>query len=220
MTDLSPLDTLTNLVVQNLEKNGFPSKSVSFPLEKMYETASQRGLSFTKVRDALTARQITSEINGDRIVFAQLNPSPANDISDMSKLSEAARRMMESMSPEQIAEMTKMVQSMDPHEISKIKDGEDEYKIQVRYLDLLRNNVTDLMNMRIIFFDMNTMAVKSLPLSAVAHVEYTNTTGGVKRKNVKRTIQLQSNVLDPTMVAPINAALKLKIDDFKSKVQV
>jgi len=105
-------------------------------------------------------------------------------------------------------------------EVSKIKDGEDEYKIQVRYIDLLRNNVTDLMNMRITFFDMNTMQVKSLPLSAVAKVDYTNTTGGVKRKNVKRTIQLQSNVLDPTMVAPINAELKTKIDDFKSKVKI
>lgn len=105
-------------------------------------------------------------------------------------------------------------------EVSKIKDGEDEYKIQVRYTDLLRNNVTDLMNMRITFFDMNTMQVKSLPLSAVAKVDYTNTTGGVKRKNVKRTIQLQSNVLDPTMVAPINAQLKTKIDDFKSKVKI
>ncbi|MGZ8539748.1 MAG: efflux RND transporter permease subunit, partial [Chitinophagaceae bacterium] len=105
-------------------------------------------------------------------------------------------------------------------EVSTIKDGEDEYKIQVRYTDLLRNNVTDLMNMRITFFDMNTMQVKSLPLSAVAKVDYTNTTGGVKRKNVKRTIQLQSNVLDPTMVAPINAQLKTKIDDFKGKVKI
>jgi multidrug efflux pump len=105
-------------------------------------------------------------------------------------------------------------------EVSKIKSGEDEFKIQLRYIDLLRNNVTDLMNMRITFMDMNTMRVKSLPLSAVAKVDYTSTTGGVKRKNVKRTIQLQSNVLDPTMVAPINKELQLKIDDFKNKVNI
>jgi multidrug efflux pump subunit AcrB len=74
--------------------------------------------------------------------------------------------------------------------------------------------------MRITFMDMNTMQVKSLPLSAVAKIDYTNTTGGVKRKNVKRTIQLQSNVLDPTMVAPINAELQTKLDDFKSKVKI
>src|SRR5678809_1013851 len=73
-------------------------------------------------------------------------------------------------------------------EISKLKEGEDEYKIQLRYTDLLRNNVTDLLNMRITFMDMNTMRVKSIPVSAVATVDYTNTTGGVKRKNVKRTI--------------------------------
>jgi multidrug efflux pump len=101
-------------------------------------------------------------------------------------------------------------------EVSKLKDGEDEYKIQLRTSDLVRNNVTDLMNMRITFMDMNTMRVKSIPLGTVAKVDYTNTTGGVKRKNVKRTIQLQSNVLDPTMVGPVNAALQSKIDDFKA----
>ena len=105
-------------------------------------------------------------------------------------------------------------------EVSKIKDGEDEYKIQVRYKDMLRNNITDIMNMRITFFDMNSMTVKSLPLSSVARVEYTSTTGGVKRKNVKRTIQLQSNVLDPTMVGPINQELQAKINDFRSKVKI
>ena len=105
-------------------------------------------------------------------------------------------------------------------EISKLKDGEDEYKIQLRYTDLLRNNVTDLLNMRITFMDMNTMRVKSIPVSAVATVDYTNTTGGVKRKNVKRTIQLQSNVLDPTMVAKVNADLQLVIGDFKQKTKI
>lgn len=105
-------------------------------------------------------------------------------------------------------------------EVSKIKQGEDEYKIQLRYTDLMRNNITDLMNMRITFMDMNTMMVKSIPVSAVASVDYTNTTGGVKRKNVKRTIQLQSNVLDPTMVGPINKELQVKIDEFKDKVKI
>ena len=105
-------------------------------------------------------------------------------------------------------------------EVSKLKDGEDEYKIQVRYTDLLRNNITDLMNMRITFMDMNTMLVKSLPLSAVAKVDYTNGSGGIRRKNVKRTIQLQSNVLDPTMAGPINQELSYKIADFKSKTKI
>jgi multidrug efflux pump len=105
-------------------------------------------------------------------------------------------------------------------EVSKIKDGEDEYKIQLRYSDLMRNNITDVMNMRITFMDMNTMQVKSIPVSAVATIDYTNTTGGVKRKNVKRTIQLQGNVPDPTAVARVNAELQVKIDDYLAQAKV
>jgi len=105
-------------------------------------------------------------------------------------------------------------------EVSKLKDGEDEYKIQLRYSDLQRKNITDIMNMRITFMDMNTMMVKSIPISAVATIDYTNTSGAIARKNVKRTIQLQSNVLDPTMTGKVNEELAVKIKDFKSKNRI
>ncbi len=105
-------------------------------------------------------------------------------------------------------------------EVSKLKEGEDEYKIQLRYSDLTRNNITDVMNMRITFMDMNTMAVKTVPVSAVATIDYTNTSGAIARKNVKRTIQLQSNVLDPTMTGKVNQELAGKIADFKSKSKI
>jgi len=101
-------------------------------------------------------------------------------------------------------------------EVSKLKDGEDEYKIQLRYSDLVRNNVTDLMNLRLTFMDMTTMRIKSVPISAVATIDYTNTSGAIMRKNVKRTIQLQSNVLDPSMTAKVNKELAEKIAKFKS----
>jgi multidrug efflux pump subunit AcrB len=105
-------------------------------------------------------------------------------------------------------------------EASKLKDGEDEYKIQIRYSDLQRNNITDIMNMRITFRDMATMGIKQIPLNAVATVDYTNTSGGVKRKNVKRTIQLQSNVLDPSLTGPVNKELASKIADFRSRTKI
>jgi multidrug efflux pump subunit AcrB len=168
---------------------------------------------------ASVATQLFNFLDTNRVEGVE-NLQPDVDLKnpEISVVIDREKAMMEGVTTAQIG--MEIRAAIFGREVSKIKDGEDEYKIQVRYRDLLRNNVTDLMNMRIIFFDMNTMAVKSLPLSSVAHVEYTNTTGGVKRKNVKRTIQLQSNVLDPTMVAPINAALKDKIDEFKSKVQV
>jgi multidrug efflux pump subunit AcrB len=125
------------------------------------------------------------------------------------------RAMMEGVSTAQIG--MELRTAVFGKEVSKIKDGEDEYKIQLRHREDLRNDVTSLMNTRITFMDMNTMQVKSLPLSSVATVEYTNSAGGVKRKNVKRTIQLQSNVLDLTMVAPINAQLQTKIKEFKEQ---
>jgi multidrug efflux pump len=105
-------------------------------------------------------------------------------------------------------------------EVSKLKQGDDEYKIQLRYADLQRNNITDLMNMKITFRDFTTGQIKQVPVGAVAKFEYTSTSGGVKRKNFKRTIQLQSNVADPTQATPINAALKEKIDGFKSNTRL
>ena len=106
-------------------------------------------------------------------------------------------------------------------EASKLKDGEDEYKIQIRYTDLQRNNISDLMNMRITFRDMAMQgAIRQVPLNAIASVDYTNTSGGIKRKNVKRTIQIQSNVLDPSLTGPVNKELAEKIEDFKTKVKI
>jgi len=105
-------------------------------------------------------------------------------------------------------------------EVGKLKQGDDEYKIQLRYSDLKRNSITELMNMKITFRDFNTGQIKQVPINTVARFDYTNTSGGIKRKNLKRTIQLQSNVADPSQTAVINAALKIKIDDFKSKVVI
>jgi multidrug efflux pump len=125
------------------------------------------------------------------------------------------KAMMEGLSTGQIG--MELRTAVFGKEVSKLKDGEDEYKIQLRYTDLMRNNIADLMNMRITFMDMNVMRVKSIPISAIATVDYTNTSGAIARKNVKRTIQLQSNVLDPSLTAQVNKELAVKIADFKEK---
>jgi multidrug efflux pump subunit AcrB len=128
------------------------------------------------------------------------------------------RAMMEGLSTGQIG--SEIRTAIFGREVSKLKDGEDEYKIQVRYADLQRKNIIDVMNMRITFMDMNTMRIKSIPLSSVASIDYTNTSGAIARKNVKRTIQLQSNVLDPTLTGIVNEQLADKIADFKSKNRI
>ncbi|RAJ85882.1 multidrug efflux pump subunit AcrB [Chitinophaga dinghuensis] len=81
-------------------------------------------------------------------------------------------------------------------EASKIRDAKDEYKIMVRLREDQRNNINNLMNLNLVYRDMNMGgAVRQVPLSAVADVKYTNTYAGIKRIDQKRVISLYSNVL-------------------------
>ncbi len=128
------------------------------------------------------------------------------------------KAMMEGLSTGQVG--MELRTALFGKEVSKLKDGEDEYKIQLRYSDLQRNNITDLMNMNITFMDMNTFKIKSVPISAIASVDYTNTSGAIARKNVKRTIQLQANVLDPSLTSKVNKELETKLRDFKAITKI
>ncbi|HNP54797.1 MAG TPA: efflux RND transporter permease subunit, partial [Ferruginibacter sp.] len=92
------------------------------------------------------------------------------------------KAMMEGLSTAQVGMEVRA--AVFGREVSKLKDGEDEYKIQVRYNETMRNNLSDILNMRITFMDMNTMQVKSIPISAIASVDYSNTSGAINRKNV------------------------------------
>jgi multidrug efflux pump len=100
-------------------------------------------------------------------------------------------------------------------EISKIKEGEDEYKIQLRNMEVQRKNLADLLNMRIVFRDMASGGqVKQVPISDLASVDYTSTFGSIKRKNVKRVITLYSNVLGGYTPTAVNEELKEAIANF------
>lgn len=103
-------------------------------------------------------------------------------------------------------------------EASKIKEGEDEYKIQVRNNEIQRNNLTDLLNMEIIFRDMGSGGqIKRVPLSSVVKIDLTSTLGSVKRKDQKRVITLRSNVLTGYTPTAVNAEIAKHIENFKQK---
>lgn len=103
-------------------------------------------------------------------------------------------------------------------EVSKIKEGEDEYKIQLRNTQVQRNNLSDLLNMRIVFRDMASGGqVKQIPISSLVSVDYTSTYGSIKRKNVKRVITLYSNVLSAFTPAEVNVKIKQAIADFTKR---
>ncbi len=98
-------------------------------------------------------------------------------------------------------------------EVSKIKEGEDEYKIQLRNKELQRRNLADLLNMRIVFREM-TGGLKNLPISSLVKVDYTSTYGSIKRKNAKRVITLYSNVLSGFTPTDVNIKLADAIAGF------
>jgi len=80
-------------------------------------------------------------------------------------------------------------------EISKYKEGEDEFPIMLRYQESQRENINTLMNMKITYRDMNTGMLRQIPLSAIARINYADSYGGIKRQNLKRIITISSEVL-------------------------
>lgn len=81
-------------------------------------------------------------------------------------------------------------------EISKFKEGEDEYPINLRSSEDKRYDITKIMNQLITFRNQGTGQMVQLPLSALASPEYTATLGSVKRKDLDRVISIYSNVLE------------------------
>ncbi|HSZ25288.1 MAG TPA: efflux RND transporter permease subunit, partial [Cytophagaceae bacterium] len=81
-------------------------------------------------------------------------------------------------------------------EVSKFRDANDEYPIQLRYQYNQRNDVEALLNTKIVYRDMNMGgALRRVPLSSLAKIKYSDTYGGINRKNQKRMITVYSNVL-------------------------
>jgi multidrug efflux pump len=107
-------------------------------------------------------------------------------------------------------------------EISKIKEGKDEYKIQLRNNELQRKDLSNLLNMRVSFRDMAVGgAVKNIPISALVKIEPTSTFGSVKRKNQKRLITLRSNVLTTKgyNATAVNQVIGKYIEAFTKKAE-
>ena len=99
-------------------------------------------------------------------------------------------------------------------EVSKFKDGEDEYPIQLRLQDSRRNSISDLMNQRITFRDQATGKIAQVPISSVASYSYNTTYGSVKRKDMDRAITLYSNVIEGYNATEINLKLKELMAEF------
>ncbi len=101
-------------------------------------------------------------------------------------------------------------------EVSKFRDENDEYPIQVRYKKEQRNNPEVLKNTTLTYRDMAMGGmIRNVPLSAFAEIRYTNTFAGIKRKNQKRVVTIYSNVLTGYNANEVVNDVKMALRDFK-----
>jgi multidrug efflux pump len=109
-------------------------------------------------------------------------------------------------------------------EVSKYREGEDQYSIMLRFEENQRKDIEQLLNLTITYRDMTSGLVRQIPLSVVAHLEYVNSYGQINRLNLKRVITVSSNVLGgfkmQTLLMPSSVKCFLSFQDHRMLISV
>ncbi len=98
-------------------------------------------------------------------------------------------------------------------EISKYKQGEDEYDVYLRLQDEYRYDKDVLLNKNITYRD-NKGTMVQVPISSVATAELSSSLGSIRRIDLKRVVTLSSNILDGYNATVINDQVKDLLIDF------
>ncbi|TNE79731.1 MAG: efflux RND transporter permease subunit [Bacteroidetes bacterium] len=99
-------------------------------------------------------------------------------------------------------------------EISKLKQGEDDYKIQLRLQDHERYDISSLLNQKITFRTPKGVLAQ-VPISAVASIDFGSTYGSVKRIDTDKVISIFSEVKTGYNANAIVAEFKELLKDEK-----
>ena len=101
-------------------------------------------------------------------------------------------------------------------EVSKFRDFDEDYQINLRAKEDQRNNLEALRNMKMTYRDMSMGGiVRQVPLSSFASIDYVNTYGGIKRKQQKRVIILSSNVINGYNPNQVVANVANEVNQFR-----
>ncbi len=101
-------------------------------------------------------------------------------------------------------------------EVSKFRDLDEDYEINVRSIESQRNSLDALRNLKITYRDMGLGGIiRQVPVSSFANIDYVNTYGGIKRKQQKRIIILSSNVTGDANPNEVVANIQREITQFK-----
>ena len=122
-------------IKHSIRKNGFPGKIVRLPFKPVYDACKNHGTNLSDVLDNLQEQQIFGKIIGnhvefrsrEKIDFKPPESSSANEFSwikgaasNLKGFQEAAKDAMGEMTPEQIQEIRKSVESMSNEEKQNI----------------------------------------------------------------------------------------------------
>lgn len=104
-------------------------------------------------------------------------------------------------------------------DVSKFRPprSEDEYDIVIRLDDQYRNDPGVLLNMNITYMDQATGGFRSIPISAVADIDYSASIGGINRKDLEKSVTFSTNVPFPYNAAEVAKELMYWVDQYKKE---
>ncbi len=99
-------------------------------------------------------------------------------------------------------------------EVSKFKQGDEDYPIQLRVDKKYRNNIDEILNQKITFRSPATGRIAQVPISAVANVRFSSTYNSIQRKDQERSITVYSNILKDYNANEIVEDIKAELKNF------
>lgn len=99
-------------------------------------------------------------------------------------------------------------------EISKYKEGEDEYPITLRLDEKYRYSTGDILNQKITFRNPANGRIAQVPVSTVADISYGSSYNSINRKDQERVITVYSNVIEGYNANEVVEELKSLLTDF------
>ena len=100
-------------------------------------------------------------------------------------------------------------------EISKFKEGEDDYEIQLRLMEKYRYDADALLNKSVVFRNQVSGKMQSVPISSVAKAELSSTYGSIKRFDLRRQVTISSNVIAGHNPTQVNDEIKSLLEDYQ-----
>ncbi len=192
-------DVSTSEIMQNIKEavDDFPEAQVSIAKDNMGPPAGKpinvevKGEDYlTLIKEVEKIKKKMEDANVEGVDQLKTDLEIGKPMLEISINQEAARRF--GLSTMQIAGTIRT--ALLGKEISKYKEGEDDYEIQLRFKDEYRYNLSNLLNTRITFRNMASGQISQVPISAVANVSYNSTYGSVKRRDMDRVISIFSEV--------------------------